>query len=84
MRQVHGGPRYRGHGGEGTFFDLESLADLQRLETSEQTLAPLRGLVVIDEAQGMPELFPVLQVLLDRPKAPAKFLLTGSASPGWL
>ena len=64
-----------------TFFDLESPADQQRLETPEQTLAPLRGLVVIDEAQRMPALFPVLRVLLDRPEVPAKFLLTGSASP---
>ena len=67
--------------GEVTFFDLESPADLQRLETPEQTLAALRGLVVIDEAQRMPGLFPVLRVLLDRPGVPAKFLLTGSASP---
>lgn len=29
----------------------------------------------------MPELFPLLRVLLDRPEAPAQFLLTGSASP---
>lgn len=66
---------------EVAFFDLESPADRQRLTTPEQTLRPLRGLVVIDEAQRMPELFPVLRVLLDRPEAPARFLLTGSASP---
>jgi len=64
-----------------TYFDLESPADLQQLETPERTLEPLRGLVVIDEAQRMPELFPVLRVLLDRPDVPATFLLTGSASP---
>jgi uncharacterized protein len=68
-------------GGETHFFDLESPADLQRLATPEQTLAPLRGLVVIDETQRMPELFPVLRVLLDRADTPARFLLTGSASP---
>ncbi|HEX9783523.1 MAG TPA: ATP-binding protein [Opitutaceae bacterium] len=66
---------------EVTFFDLESPADLQRLATPEQTLRPLRGLVVIDEAQRLPELFPMLRVLLDRPDVPARFLLTGSASP---
>jgi uncharacterized protein len=66
---------------EVTFFDLESPADLQRLATPEQTLRPLVGLVVIDEAQRLPELFPVLRVLLDRPGMPARFLLTGSASP---
>jgi len=37
--------------------------------------------VVIDEAQRLPELFPMLRVLLDRPDVPARFLLTGSASP---
>jgi len=63
------------------YFDLERPVDLRKLATPEQTLAPLRGLVVIDEAQRMPELFPPLRVLLDRPEVPAKFLLTGSASP---
>jgi uncharacterized protein len=67
--------------GEVHFFDLERPADIQRLSTPEQTLGPLRGLVVIDEAQRLPELFPVLRVLLDRSDAPARFLLTGSASP---
>lgn len=64
-----------------TFFDLEREVDRRKLETPEQTLSPLGGLVVIDEAQRMPELFPSLRVLLDRPDAPARFLLTGSASP---
>jgi len=41
----------------------------------------LRGLVVIDEAQRRPELFPLLRVLLDRADTPARFLLTGSAAP---
>ena len=41
----------------------------------------LRGLVVIDEAQRLTEPFPVLRVLLDRPDVPARFLLTGRASP---
>jgi len=44
-------------------------------------LEPLRGLVVIDEAQLRPELFPVLRVLADRKPSPAQFLLLGSASP---
>jgi uncharacterized protein len=65
-----------------TYFDLESPADLQRLSTPEQTLGPLRGLVVIDEVQRMPALFETLRVLLDRSDVPARFLLTGSASPG--
>ena len=44
-------------------------------------LAPLSGLVVIDEVQRAPELFSVLRVLVDRAAAPATFLLLGSASP---
>jgi hypothetical protein len=47
-------------------------------------LAPLRGLVVIDEVQRAPELFKLLRVLMDRDPAPARFLLLGSASPGLL
>jgi len=57
-----------------TFLDLESPVDRRKLDTPEQTLAPLRGLVVIDEAQRMPELFPPLRVLLDRADTPARFL----------
>jgi predicted AAA+ superfamily ATPase len=45
------------------------------------SLAPLRGLVVIDEAQRCPEIFPVLRVLADREDIPARFLILGSASP---
>ena len=70
-----------GEAGPVTIFDLENPSDLQRLAVPEQTLRPLRGLVVIDEAQRRPELFPLLRVLLDRPDTPARFLLTGSASP---
>ncbi|MBI2960771.1 MAG: ATP-binding protein, partial [Betaproteobacteria bacterium] len=44
----------------------------------------LRGLVVIDEVQRRPELFPVLRVLVDRVPLPARFLVLGSASPGLL
>jgi predicted AAA+ superfamily ATPase len=44
-------------------------------------LEPLRGLVILDEIQRRPELFPVLRVLADRPRRPARFLVLGSASP---
>jgi len=44
-------------------------------------LEDLRGLVVIDEVQRVPELFPVLRVLADRRPARARFLVLGSASP---
>jgi predicted AAA+ superfamily ATPase len=63
------------------YFDLEDPRDLAQLESPMLALEPLRGLVVIDEVQRRPELFPVLRVLIDRPGARAKFLLLGSASP---
>lgn len=62
-------------------FDLESTRDLQRLSAPMNALEPLRGLVVIDEIQRRPDLFPLLRVLADRPRTPARFLLLGSASP---
>ncbi len=63
------------------FFDLESPADAHRLTQPMTALEPLRGLVVIDEAQLQPALFPILRVLADRDPLPARFLLLGSASP---
>lgn len=62
------------------YFDLESPADLARLSQPMTALAGLRGTVVIDEVQRLPELFPVLRVLADRKPLPARFLVLGSAS----
>lgn len=67
-----------------TYFDLESPTDRARLSQPMIALEPLRGLIVIDEIQRHPELFPVLRVLLDRKPSGAKFLLLGSASPDLL
>jgi predicted AAA+ superfamily ATPase len=63
------------------YFDLEAPADRSRLAQPSTALLPLRGTVVIDEAQLQPELFPLLRVLADRRPLPARFLLLGSASP---
>jgi predicted AAA+ superfamily ATPase len=63
------------------FFDLENPDDAAALENPMLALESLRGLVVLDEVQRRPELFPVLRVLMDRPDCPARFLLLGSASP---
>lgn len=63
------------------YFDLESLPDQRRLQNPELMLGSLRGLVVIDEIQIMPEIFSVLRVLVDRPDNRARFLILGSASP---
>jgi len=62
------------------YFDLEDPASLARLEEPMTALRPLEGLVVIDEVQRRPGLFPVLRVLADRNPAPARFLVLGSAS----
>lgn len=63
------------------YFDLEYPPDLRSLEAPALTLENLRGLVVIDEIQRKPELFPILRVLADRENNPARFLILGSASP---
>lgn len=62
------------------YFDLENPAHLERLASPMLALDFLRGLVVIDEIQLRPDLFPVLRVLVDREDCPAKFLILGSAS----
>ena len=64
----------------GTYFDLEDPETPLRPEIAKAVLGDLRGLVVIDEIQRQPELFPLLRVLSDRKSSPAKFLLLGSAS----
>jgi len=66
--------------GPDAYFDLEDPLDLARLEAPRQTLGALTGLVVIDEIQRRPDLFPLLRVLADRPDQPARFLVLGSAS----
>lgn len=64
-----------------THFDLENPAHVSRLDDAMLALQDLEGLVVIDEVQHRPHLFPVLRVLADRPECPARFLVLGSASP---
>jgi len=66
------------------YFDLEDPASLARLAEPMTALAGLRGVVVIDEIQRRPDLFPVLRVLADRRPLPARFLILGSASPDLL
>ncbi|MFO7691531.1 MAG: ATP-binding protein [Vicinamibacterales bacterium] len=64
-----------------TMFDLERAGDVARLADPELALGDLRGLVVLDEIQRRPDLFPALRVLADRPRRPARFLVLGSAAP---
>ncbi len=66
------------------YFDLEDPVSQARLEEPITTLGNLKGLVIIDEIQRRPELFPVLRVLADRRPRVATFLVLGSASPDLL
>ncbi len=66
------------------YFDLEDPASLARLDEPMTELAPLRGVVVMDEIQRRPDLFPILRVLADRRPLRARFLILGSASPALL
>ena len=66
------------------YFDLENPEDMARLSDPMLALKDLKGLVVIDEIQRFPDLFPVLRVLVDRPKSKTRFLILGSASPSLL
>ncbi len=70
--------------GPSTYYDLENPEDLARLSDPMLALKGLKGLVVIDEIQRVPNLFPVLRVLVDRPKSATHFLVLGSASPDLL
>lgn len=63
------------------YFDLEDPVSLARLEQPITALRDLRDIIVIDEVQLRPDLFPVLRVLVDRDPLPAQFLILGSASP---
>ena len=67
-----------------TYYDLENPEDLSRLSDPMIGLKEHKGLVVIDEVQRYPDIFPVLRVLADRKDAPCRFLILGSASPQML
>lgn len=62
------------------FFDLESNVDAARLANPLLALRSLSGLIVIDEIQRMPELFPSLRVLVDQDELNQQYLILGSAS----
>ena len=66
-----------------SYFDLENPQDLARLEQPHLALEDLTGLIVIDEIQRSPDLFPLLRYLVDQGKN-RKFLILGSASPALL
>lgn len=67
-----------------SFFDLENPEDISRLSDPMMALKALKGLIVIDEVQRYPDIFPIIRVLADRPKTPARFIVLGSASAEFL
>ena len=62
------------------YFDLEDPEHLNRLSDPRLALDPLEGMIVIDEVQRMPELFPLLRVLIDRRPRKQTYLILGSAT----
>jgi uncharacterized protein len=64
------------------YLDLESNQDKSRLQDAELYLSERENnLIIIDEVQRMPELFPLLRSLIDRHRVSGRFILLGSASP---
>ncbi|MBM4045373.1 MAG: ATP-binding protein [Planctomycetes bacterium] len=61
------------------FFDLENPKDAAKLVQPQLALEDLRGIIVIDEFQRLPELFPLLRHLVDTRPA-QKYVILGSAS----
>jgi hypothetical protein len=61
------------------YFDLENPTDQALLSDAKLALEPLSGLIVIDEIQRLPNLFPLLRYLVDQ-HAEQRYLILGSAS----
>jgi len=60
-------------------FDLENPRDLALLEQPQLALEGLEGLIMLDEVQRKPELFPLIRYLVDHhPKQ--RYLILGSAA----
>jgi len=67
------------------YLDLEDRDDFNALQNPKLFFENYRSaLVVIDEVQRMPELFPVLRAEIDARRKSGRFLLLGSASPDLL
>jgi uncharacterized protein len=64
------------------FLDLERDTDRQKLVEPEYFLQQYADrCIIIDEIQNIPTLLPLLRWLIDQDRRPARFILTGSASP---
>jgi hypothetical protein len=74
-----------GRSGRAVYLDLERPSDLAKLGDAELYLRSMAdSLVIIDEVQRRPDLFPVLRSLIDEQRRPGRFLILGSASPALL
>lgn len=63
------------------YLDLELTSDINKLQDPELYLSQFTdSLVIIDEIQRMPELFPLLRALVDQKRIPGRFLVLGSTS----
>ncbi len=64
------------------YLDLENTADRLKLTDPNAFLDPMaERLIILDEVQRVPDLFPQLRGIIDRRRTPGRFLLLGSASP---
>ena len=69
-------------GAAAVMLDLERPSDVAKLAEPELFLEPLADkLVILDEVQLRPDLFPVLRSLVDAQRRPGRFLVLGSAAP---
>lgn len=65
------------------YLDMESPRDIARLQEAELFFERNQEkLIILDEIQRMPQLFPTLRAVIDKHRSPGRFLLLGSASPG--
>jgi len=70
---------------EAIYLDMESPADWFKLEEPELYLNQFQNkLIIIDEIQRKPELFPILRTIIDKNRKNGRFLILGSASPDLL
>lgn len=65
------------------YLDLEYFADLAKLRAAPDLYFQehQNEVVILDEIQRMPELFPLLRAMIDQNRQPGRFILLGSASP---
>jgi len=61
------------------FLDMENPRDAARLENPQTTLEDIAGLIIIDEIQRKPDLFPLIRYLVDN-RPDQKYIILGSAS----